>query len=130
MFRLSDVNALLKSNFTTYAFYNGTYDRAIPCIGIFLRDVSNPAVIAVGGISNTSYNVLRTSLLVHWNENTDESEIVADNIYEYLIGKVGLTVGAKQVLFVEVEGNGPISLSRDENNICEFVVHANFYYQR
>jgi len=130
MLKLSDINTLLKSQFASALIYNGTINRdKSQCIGLYTRD-NGSNISAVGDKSLSSYSILGVSILVHWTENADSCEVFADDIFEFLRNKKDFTVNGKKVLFVNMEGNGPIDISRDEKNICEMVVHANFYYER
>lgn len=129
MLKLSDINTLLKQFLPEVSIYNGLIDYTkTQCIGLFTRP--SAPVVAIGGIENSSYNSFNVSILVHWGEDTDVCESIADSIYNFLYCKTNVTVNAKNIRFVNMEHGGPIDISRDERNICEMVIHANFYYAR
>lgn len=129
MLRLTDVKDYLLTQFPTAMIYNGFLDYTKPqCLGLFHRQ-SNP-VMAVGGVQNSSYNILSVSIIVHWGEDSDACEVMADDIYSFLEGKVNVTINGKNIRFISMNNGGPIDISRDERNICEMVIHADFYYER
>lgn len=127
---LADVKKYLSSLYPESKVYSGAIDTSNDtCLGIFKRNIGTP-VIAIGGLNNSSYNILPVSILVHWTESTDDCEIKAEEIYNHFLDKTSFSMNNKNVYFSICESTGPIDLSRDERNICEMVVHVNFYYER
>ena len=130
MLRLSDIRTYLLTGFPTAKIYQGFIDKTEnQCIGIFTRPNASK-IVAVGGSDNGTYSRLSTSILIHWGQDTDVCETFADQVFEFLHYKKGIAVGSKYILFVDLEGAGPIDIQRDENNICEMVINADFYYTR
>lgn len=127
MLRLSDVRTLLLQEFPLVSIYNGTIDKNNPnCFGIFTREPVIP--VALGGYSGSSYSNLNVSILVHWGEDTDACESLADDVFYFLHCKGPILVNGKTI--TSILAKGPIDISRDENNICEMVVHADIMYTR
>lgn len=129
---------MLSSEFVTYLesvlpgvdIYNGAIDKNNDtCLGVFVRGSSEPN-IALGGIDNTTYGLLPLSILVHWTENTDECQTMANSVYIKVRGKVDIMMGTKRVMFVNMLDSAPTNITRDENNICEMVIRLAITYER
>lgn len=127
---LTDIKDLIKAAFTNANVYAGAIDtQNDKSIGVFGRTRFSE-VLAIGGVENSSYNVLSTSVLIRWTESTEACEIMANSIYNYFMNLKDSVINNKKIIHSFCEGSGPIDLSRGERNICEMVVHANFYYER
>ena len=130
MVGLNDIRSMLATQFTGDKVISGAIDRdSAQCIGVFLRP-SSRATIAIGGVSNSTYRELSIAILVHWTESSTTCENKAETIFQFLQGKSNFLIGTKKVISIIVEGDGPISIDRDEKNICEMVIHANIVYER
>ena len=127
---LSDIKDLIKTAYPTADVYAGSIDNLKDkAIGVFRRTKWGP-VVAIGGMDNSSYNTFSSSILIRWTESTLECEIMANDIYNYFVFLKNQTVNGKRIIHSYCENDGPIDLSRGERNICEMVVHTNFYYER
>jgi len=129
--RSNDVKEYLKTQFTEDTIKNGSIgEESDNYISVFVRPSGTSEVIAVGGTTNTSYNVIPISILVHWNKNYDESDKKATEVYETLQGKFNMNMGSAQVRSVFMLDSYPRSVGRTEKGYCEFVVRCNIYYER
>lgn len=87
-------------------------------------------VIALGGIANTSYNIKKISLLIHWNNASDETEQKAIELYEKILTSHPSMIGGYEINFIGMLTNEPIDVGRDEKGICEYVIEFEIYYKR
>ena len=119
----------LKQNIFNTEFYNSMIDKNNKCVGVYTRSGLKP-YLALGGLSNTTYNYKRFDLLVHWGQDATECEIKANEIYNELFGKSNFYVGNCKVIQIEMLDSNPIDLSRDVNNNCEMIIRVIIYYER
>lgn len=110
--------------------YNGTINKKEQqCIGIYSKgDV--PAIISLGGIEHTTLGTLAASILIHWTENADTCETVANSIYENLIVANKIIIDTRKIIMFSMQNAGPVNIARDENNICEMVIRVHIIYER
>lgn len=84
---LDDVLEWIKSldiQFDNY--YIGVLDsKKQKSLGVYNLKRATLPIIALGGLKNTSYNIKRISLLIHWNKASDESESKATELFEILM---------------------------------------------
>jgi len=130
MMKVSEFKEYLESEFPSITFYNGAIDKsAKQCVGLYARGSGTPN-IAIGGLQNTSYGTLPVTLLVHWSENSDTCEGIANSLYEHLHGLSSVTMDERKVYHVRLLDPAPVGINRDSNNICEMVIRANIFYER
>lgn len=126
---LSDVRKYLKAleDYENISVISGAVDsNNEKSIGIFLRQ--HEPVVAVG--TDSSYNILPVTFLVHWTESTDSCESAANDLLDLFYKKYAFKMNNKDVYFANVLDSTPIDISRDDQNICEMVVRVDFYYER
>lgn len=130
MMLTSDVLKYLKVEYPGSKIYNGAINKnEKQCIGIFIGSGAAPR-IALGGIENTSHDILPVRLLVHWTENADICQRKANEIYQKLMLLTNVTMGDTQVRHINMLDSAPVDISRDSNNICEMVIRANIVYEK
>lgn len=126
---LSDVRKYLKTfdDYKNISVISGAVDsNNEKSIGIFLRQ--HEPVVAVG--TDSSYNILPVTFLVHWTESTDSCELAAKDLLDLFYKKYAFKMNNKDVYFANVLDSTPIDISRDDQNFCEMVVRVDFYYER
>lgn len=100
--------------------YSGCIDAQKECnIGLYERD-RGQYIQAIGGIDNNTYETRRYSLLVHWNKNYDQSEIVAGEIFN--IFKKSTVIDGKNAFF-RLLVSAPVPMGKDDKGIFEFVIN-------
>jgi len=128
--KTTEFTQYLKSLYPAFTFYTGMINKTNPkCIGVFAKGRAVTS-IAIGGVANTSSNILPLSLLIHWGENTTECETVANAIYEALLGEYDFTIGSRRIASIEMLDSCPVDVDRDEGNIVEMVIRLNIIYER
>jgi len=99
------------------------------CIGVYNLSGSREKRETIGGDKNSSYRVKTVSLLVHWNKDSEQTEIIAERLYQ-AVGHVRDTdIGGKRVLFVRLLTDNPVDVGTDDDGIYEMVIEAEFYYE-
>ena len=132
MITLNDVLKWLKTFDTKFDhYYMGTLDsKKNKSLGVYNLKRESKPIIALGGIECTSYNVKRISLLIHWNQASDESENQAIQLYEELLKSKPSEIGNHIVNFIGMLTNEPVDVGRDDKGICEYVIEFEVYYKR
>lgn len=132
MMTLNDVLEWLKTFDTKFDYYYmGTLDsKKNRSLGVYNLKRESKPIIALGGIECTSYNVKRISLLIHWNQASDESENQAIQLYEELLKSKPNEIGNHSVNFIGMLTNEPVDVGRDDKGICEYVIEFEVYYKR
>lgn len=132
MIYLKDVNKWLKTLNTKFDnYYIGFLDKKKEkSIGVYNLKRKDKPIIALGGIENTSYNVKKVSLLVHYSNASDETEECANNLFEDIMNDHPDMIGEHKVMFIGMLTNEAIDVGRDEKGICEYVIEFEIYYKR
>lgn len=132
MIYLKDVNKWLKTLNTKFDnYYIGFLDKKKEkSIGVYNLKREDKPIIALGGIENTSYNVKKVSLLVHYSNASDETEECANNLFEDIMNAHPDMIGEHKVMFIGMLTNEAIDVGRDEKGICEYVIEFEIYYKR
>lgn len=78
-----------------------------------------------------TYRTAQYSLLIHWNKNADESELVANTIFQMLEDNTsGYKIGNHRVISLAPVYAGPIALGKDENKIYEYSIDFYITYEK
>lgn len=132
MIELKNVSEWVKTLPVSFEnYYIGTLDnKKDKSLGVYnlKREISH--INAIGGIENSSYNVKRISLLVHWNKATDETENAANRLYLEIMNAKPERIGKHKVQFIGMLNNEPMDVGRDDNGICEYVIELEIFYKR
>lgn len=83
---------------------------------------------AIGGQS--SYDVARVRILLHWNKNAKETEEVARTLYESLRFVTDTDMGEIEVKYLDLDENEPTFLGTDSNGVYEYHISARVFYRR
>jgi hypothetical protein len=132
MIYLKDVSDWLKSfdlkfNYYYIGFLDSKKEKSL---GIYnLKRESRP-IIAIGGKENTSYNVKKISLLVHYTNETDTTEEIANELFEKIMDSNPNRIGDHDIHFIGMLSNEAIDVGRDANGICEYVIEFEIYYKK
>lgn len=90
-------------------------------IGVYDRPRSGNARVCIGGIDQTRTETQNYSILVHWTRSPIAAAVKAREIYEALLGKSNIDMDGCTIFLVD-PGAGPMSINRDENGVCEYVI--------
>ena len=113
------------------ALRNGNIDNNAPkSIGVFLgSDTRSTGNLAIGGIDCTTVRMLPVNIQIRWTSNQKDSDEKAIEIYDALLTEQSNFV-SHDVKFacIELLDGCPNTLGRDNKNVCESIIRANFYY--
>ncbi len=128
----TEIAELLESGTVNFSnFYIGKLNnKQEKSLGIYQLNIDNIPNIAIGGLANTKYAKKPISLLVHWNNNADETEIVSYSLYSALQQHKNFYIDNIKVCFIQLLVNEPIDVGTDDANVYERVIQAIFYYEK
>lgn len=123
----------IKSKFPDIAAYmkNGSLDKKAPqSIGVFLgSDTRSNGNLAIGGIDCTTVRMIPININMRWTDNQKVCDDEAIRIYNaLLLEESNFTFSDVKIACIQLLDGCPVSLGRDDKNICEAVIRANFYY--
>ncbi len=130
MITLSNIRDWLKSYSNAEHFYVGKIDnKQNKSIGVYSLKRSGSPVTAIG--TESTYDILGVSLLIHWNNNASETEIEARQLYETLRTIKNISINNTLIYMIELLVPEPIDVGTDEHGgIYERVIELKFYYER
>ncbi|MGN0503139.1 MAG: minor capsid protein [Ruminococcus sp.] len=110
-------------------YYIGKLDnKQDKSLGIYSLKRSEPPVTAIGGES--SYDIKGVSLLIHYNNNADETEIAAQRLFEKLRTVKDVTIGNTQIYMIQLLMPEPEDVDTDNKGVYERVIEMKIYYER
>lgn len=129
MITKANVRDFVKSFNLTDHYYTGKLDNKLDkSIGIYNLKRSGPPVVAIGGES--TYEIIGISLLIHWTNNANETEIIARQLYEQLMTVKNIKINDHIVYMIELLTPEPVDVGTDEKGIYESVIEFKIYYER
>lgn len=105
-------------------------DKKDRCIGVYNLNSSRAKREVIGGDINSSYRIKPVSFLAHWDDSLEKTEKAADALYQAIKEIRNVTVNGKRVLFTRMLTDEPVDVGTDDSGVYEFVVEADFYYER
>ena len=95
------------------------------------RDYSGRTVMAIGGLQNSSYDMMPVSLLLHWNRSYTETEAAAKALWDAIVEVRHADIpGDQHIQYLQMTVPKPVYVATDANGIHEFVINFNLYYRR
>lgn len=127
------VYSYMANKFPDLAKYlkNGVVDRKEQqSIGILQgSDTRSSGNLAIGGLSCTTVRMLPVNIKIRWTDNQKACDDKSVEIYNaLLLEKSNFMIGEAKVACIQLLDVCPVSLGRDEKNVCESIIRANFYY--
>ena len=126
MLTISNFTEVLKEMYPDIKFFNGCISKREECVGVYARGNATPPT-AIG--SQASYGILPVTVLVHWNENSQDCENTANRLYEGLERGIA-TINNVRVIQIQLLESTPVNIGRDDNNRCEMTIRLNILYER
>lgn len=128
MMTLANVRDFLKTIISAEHFYIGRLDnKQEKSVGVYTLKTSGEPLRGIG--SDLSFDVIAVSVLVHWNENANETEINARNLYEKLRTIKNVTINDSKVYMIQLLVPEPIDVGTD-GTIYERVIEFKLFYER
>ncbi len=133
MLGLSDVKEWLKTlGCGAERYYVGRLNtKPDKAIGVYSREQgSGNSRVPLGGRKNKTYEEKAVSILIHWNNNSRETEEAAFSLHEKLANMEGaFDIGETHVKFIRLATKEPVDVGIDEKGIYERVIWIDFIYE-
>lgn len=128
MITLSNVRDWLKTLIDAEHFYIGRLDdKQEKSVGVYTLKTSGEPLRGIG--SDLSFDVIAVSVLVHWNNNANETEVNARNLFEKLRTIKNVTINDSKVYMIQLLVPEPIDVGTD-GTIYERVIEFKLFYER
>lgn len=119
-------------NVAEHYYANRQDNKQEKSLGVYHRsaDYMQP-VMAIGGLENSSYDIMPVSLLLHWNRSYPETEAAVQALWVALAEVRHTDIpGGQHIQFLRMTVPKPVYVATDANGIHEFVINFNLYYRR
>ena len=127
MIFLSQIRDWIRTFNAAENYYIGKMNNKERSIGVFQLTPRSPTR-AIGQPS--SYEVRRISLKLHWNNNQNDSERAAYELYRKLEAVRSFNIDDTHVFFIRLMHAEPISIDTDESGVYEWIIEFEIYYER
>lgn len=126
---LAHIRDWLKTFGIAEHYYIGKLDnKQDKSLGIYTLKGNGAPITAIG--TQSTYDIIGVSLLLHWNNNANETEVTARTLYEKLRTIKNFKINDKQIYMIELLVPEPIDVGTDDKGIYERVIEMNLYYER
>ena len=126
---LAEFRDCLKTLDVADNYYIGKIDNSkLKTIGVYGHQGGLARVEAIG--KESSYNVTRIRILIHWNKNAKETETASWNVYELLRYITDVDMGTVHVQYLSLDESEPAFIGTDDNGVYEYHISARIYYRR
>ena len=129
MITLANIRNIIKTFGFADNYYIGKLDnKKDKSLGIYSLKRNDAPVTAIGG--DSTYDIIGVSILIHWNNNADETEIIARKLYEKLRTVKDIKINNKQIYMIQLLVPEPVDVGTDDNGLYERVIEMKIYYER
>lgn len=129
MITLATIRDIIKTFNFADNYYIGKLDnKKDKSIGVYSLKRNDGPVTAIGG--DSTYDIIGVSILIHWNNNADETEIAARQLYEKLRTVKDIKINDRQIYMIQLLVPEPVDVGTDEKGIYERVIEMKIYYER
>lgn len=126
---LAHIRDWLKTFEIAEHYYIGKLDnKQDKSLGIYTLKGNGAPVTAIG--TQSTYDIIGVSLLLHWSNNANETEVTARVLYEKLRTIKNFKINDKQIYMIELLVPEPIDVGTDDKGVYERVIEMNLYYER
>ena len=126
---LAHIRDWLKTFGIAEHYYIGKVDnKQDRSLGVYTLKGNGAPVTAIG--TQSTYDIIGVSLLLHWSNNANETEVTARTLYEKLRTIKNFKINDKQIYMIELLVPEPIDVGTDDKGIYERVIEMNLYYER
>lgn len=130
MITLAEVRDWLESYHAAQNYYIGKLDnKKMYSIGVYQRKTNVEPRIAIGGRNLASYDVKSVSILIHYNQNANETEKRANYLFNQILKAENVVIGDTPIQMIRLLSNEPIDVGTDDNNVYERVIELDIYYR-
>lgn len=127
---LADIKDWIKTLGVGDNFYIGKLEnKKERSIGVYQRQISGGANIALGGLDCTKTASKAVSILIHWDKYANETEEAAQALYDKLLHVTDLEIARKHVNYLQLDVPEPIDVGTDNNGVYERVIWLTLHYE-
>ena len=127
MLFLNQIRDWMKTFDAAENYYIGKMNDKEKSLGVFQLS-PRPPTRAIG--QDSSYEVRRISIKLHWNKNQNESERAAYKLYRQLRAVSSFDIDNIHIYFIDLLQAEPVSIDTDVNGVYEWVIEFEIYYER
>lgn len=128
MMTLANVRDFLKTLINAEHFYIGRLDNKLDkSVGVYTLKTSGEPLRGIG--TELSYDIIAVSVLVHWNNNANDTEISARTLYNKLRTIKNVTINNCKVYLIQLLTPEPIDVGTD-NEVYERVIEMKIFFER
>ena len=129
MITLANIRDIIKTFNFADNYYIGKLDnKKDKSIGVYSLKRNDGPVTAIGG--DSTYDIIGVSILIHWNNNADDTEVTARQLYEKLRTVKDIKINDRQIYMIQLLFPEPVDVGTDEKGIYERVIEMKIYYER
>lgn len=129
MITLAQIRDWLKTFDIAENYYIGKLDnKRDKSLGVYSLKRNSPPVTAIGGES--TYDIIGVSLLLHYNNNANDSEIAARQLFEALRTIKDVRINYTTIYMIQLLTPEPVDVGTDDKGVYEWVIEMNLYYER
>lgn len=131
MMGLADIRDWVKTLGVGENFYIGKIDnKKEKSVGVYQRNPSGRANIAVGGLDATKTDSKQVSILIHWTQYANETEEAAQELYDAILNTEDVTIAGKHVNYLRLDVPEPVDVGTDDAGVYERVIWLTIFYER
>ena len=127
MLFLNQIRDWMKTFDAAENYYIGKMNDKEKSLGVFQLS-PRPPTRAIG--QDSSYEVRRISIKLHWNKNQNESERAAYKLYRQLRAVSSFDIDNIHIYFIDLLQAERVSIDTDVNGVYEWVIEFEIYYER
>ena len=129
MITLAHIRDWLKTFDIAENYYIGKLDnKRDKSLGVYSLKRNLPPVTAIGGES--TYDIIGVSLLLHYNNNANDTEIAARQLFETLRTVKDVRISDTTIYMIQLLTPEPVDVGADDKGVYEWVIEMNLYYER
>ena len=129
MIYLSDIRDWLKSITSAEHYYIGKLDnKQDKSLCVYSLKQSGIPTRSIG--AESTYDTVSVSLLIHWNNNANETEREARRLFETLYNIKNVEINDQKIYMIELLTPEPVDIGTDDKGVYEQVIEVKFYYER
>lgn len=99
-------------------------------IGVYDSKHSHAYTTAIGGEALSSYGTRWVTFLVHWTENSRDTEDAAARLWRALRDTREVQAGNTRIKFIQLLTNEPVDIGTDDAHVWERVIEAAVIYAK
>ena len=129
MITLANIRDFIKTFGFAENYYIGKLDnKKDKSFGVYSLKRNDSPVTAIGG--DSTYDIIGVSILIHWNNNANKTEITARQLYEKLRTVKEIKINNTQIYMIQLLSPEPVDVGTDDKGIYERVIELKIYYER